>query len=550
MRNKTLSYFLLLLLQMSVFFSNAQNNDINHDVVVKKAYSPVIGDAVKINDFPKIVDSSVVKSKYKYAITSVPLHLRFSLQEIKPVKMIGEPLNELYHHYILLGMGNYTKPMFEYRYGTTRSKKLRAGFHFSHLSQHGKLRLEGIEDKVASNYSRNNVGIYLHRIFKRATLQGAVNYNRYTMLYYGRNYTDSLNIIMKDNKQYFSHANASMRYLTTYLDSSHFNYNILMNYNYFEDRFASFHNDISLRGRISKVRYKESLLLDFNIARYNLSLQSVNYANTLITMHPHISKSNSHWGIDAGLNFNIDVHTDSTRYYYYPDISLYYNVIDHFLVPYLGINGHIEDNNYKKIAMENFFISPGLRVRNTNHLFNVFAGFRGNFTENIHYNLKASYSVVDNAYFFVNKDTLGSMFTVDYDNIERYDINAELAWQKSKKLEFTLLAQYHHLKMDKIEHPWHIPDYELSFNTAYNLKNKIIVNLDMFVKGQRYAMNYQTGAVKIPETFDISLGIEYRYTKVLSAFLRVNNLLARKNYLWYNYPTEGFNMMAGIIYSF
>jgi hypothetical protein len=267
-------------------------------------------------------------------------------------------------------------------------------------------------------------------------------------------------------------------------------------------------------------------------------------------MHPHISKSNSHWGIDAGLNFNIDVHTDSTRYYYYPDISLYYNVIDHFLVPYLGINGHIEDNNYKKIAMENFFISPGLRVRNTNHLFNVFAGFRGNFTENIHYNLKASYSVVDNAYFFVNKDTLGSMFTVDYDNIERYDINAELAWQKSKKLEFTLLAQYHHLKMDKIEHPWHIPDYELSFNTAYNLKNKIIVNLDMFVKGQRYAMNYQTGAVKIPETFDISLGIEYRYTKVLSAFLRVNNLLARKNYLWYNYPTEGFNMMAGIIYSF
>jgi hypothetical protein len=37
---------------------------------------------------------------------------------------------------------------------------------------------------------------------------------------------------------------------------------------------------------------------------------------------------------------------------------------------------------------------------------------------------------------------------------------------------------------------------------------------------------------------------------MLSGFVRVNNILARKNYLWNYYPTEGFNAMAGVIYSF
>lgn len=554
-----LKYALLGLLISSSIISWSQD-EITHNVVVMKAYSPVIGDADKLSEQPKIIDSTTVNTEFKYNINSTPFFPSYTPQEIKPVKMIGEPLKKLYQNYVLAGFGNYTKPVFEYRYATQRSKTLLAGFNFKHLSQHGNIRLPNVEDKVYSGYSHNNANIFLHRMFKKSVLETDLTYKRHALHYYGHNNSTDTVLDRNDNRQVFSWMNASMRYKTTFKDSSHINYNVFMDYNYFEDYYSSFLNDITVGGIFSLFLNKELISLDFNIHLYNLLTPSVLYSNTIYHFHPKISKKNAHWGIEAGLVFDVDANNDSTLFHYYPEIKLYYNVIDYFLVPYLGISGGKVSNNYRKIALENPYVKPGLVVKNTNNLIVLNGGLRGNFTDNLSYNLKGTYSIIDDAYFYTNDSTnvLENQFVVEYDDIERYDLDAELNWKKSKKLNFSLLAQYHGFKLDKIEHPWHIPEYEIIFSTNYNLMSKIIVDFDMFVKGQRYAKTYygtpsgtaSYEVIKIPETFDLSLGIEYRYTKKLSAFIRVNNLLARKNYLWNYYPTEGFNAMFGVIYSF
>ena len=541
-------------------FSWAQE-EINHDVIIIKTYSPVIGDANKISELPKIIDSAQVNLDYKYNISSKPYFPTYHPRAIKPVKMIGEPLSKLYQNYVLAGFGNYYKPTFEYRYATKRSKDLLAGINLKHLSQHGHLKLDNVEDKVYSGYSRNNANIFLHRIFKKSALEADLDYNRHALHYYGHHPLVDTTIDKNDNKQVFSWMNATMRYKTTGLDSSHINYNIYMDYNYFEDHYNTFLNDFELAGQIGLFVNKELIGLDFSIHHFNQLTPTILYSNTMYHFHPKITKSNDHWGIEAGLRFDVDANNDSSLFHYYPKIKLYYNVIDYFLVPYLGIGGGKINNNYRKIALENPYIKPGLVVRNTNDIIVLYGGLRGNFTDNISYNIKATYSIIDDAYFYTNDSTnrLENQFIVEYDDIERYDVDAELNWKKSNKLNFALLGKYHGFKLDQLEHAWHIPDYEVIFSTNYNLKSKIIVDFDMFVKGQRYAKTYYTQSlaettgyqvVKIPETFDMSLGIEYRYTKMLSGFIRVNNLLARKNYLWHYYPTEGLNVMGGVIYSF
>ena len=49
---------------------------------------------------------------------------------------------------------------------------------------------------------------------------------------------------------------------------------------------------------------------------------------------------------------------------------------------------------------------------------------------------------------------------------------------------------------------------------------------------------------------DINLGVEYRYTKVLSGFVNISNLTGSRYYRWYNYPNYRFQIMGGVSYSF
>ncbi len=424
MKNNIKNTLLALLVVASISAWSQEEEERNYDVMIFKSYSPVIGDANKLSEQPQIVDTNAVDPNFEYSINSLPFFPSFTPQAIKPVKMVGEPLKKLYSHYALVGFGNYTKPMFEYRYGSKRSKDLLAGFSVKHLSQNGNLELEGVEDKVYSGYSHNNASIFLHKIFKTSVIETDLTYNRHGLHQYGHNSFNDTIIEKEDNKQVYSWMNATMRYKTTRLDSSRINYNVFMDYNYYEDYHSTFLNDIAIGGDFSLFINKELIGLDFNFHHYNHLTPNGVYSNSIYHAHPKIKKFNKHWGIEAGLNFDIDANNDSTLVHFYPEINLYYNVIDFFLVPYLGITGNKESNNYRKITQENPFVKPGLVVKNTNNWIVLYGGLRGNFTEKISYNLKGTYSIIDDAYFFTNDSTNVSenLFVVEYDDIERMDI--------------------------------------------------------------------------------------------------------------------------------
>jgi outer membrane receptor protein involved in Fe transport len=108
---------------------------------------------------------------------------------------------------------------------------------------------------------------------------------------------------------------------------------------------------------------------------------------------------------------------------------------------------------------------------------------------------------------------------------------------------------------------WHKPKLEISLMTEYNIQDKILLKAELFTRGKMYARIFEeqtSGLItsnvetstEIKGMADLNLGIEYRYTKVLSGFLNFNNILGQRYYKWYNYPSYRFNMMLGVTYSF
>jgi hypothetical protein len=49
---------------------------------------------------------------------------------------------------------------------------------------------------------------------------------------------------------------------------------------------------------------------------------------------------------------------------------------------------------------------------------------------------------------------------------------------------------------------------------------------------------------------DANVGVEYRYTNRISAFLQCNNVAAQQYFRWYKYPVQAFQIMGGVTFRF
>jgi len=54
---------------------------------------------------------------------------------------------------------------------------------------------------------------------------------------------------------------------------------------------------------------------------------------------------------------------------------------------------------------------------------------------------------------------------------------------------------------------------------------------------------------EMPTHFNLNLSAEYRYSKILSFWAKLNNIANNHYYEWAYYPSQGFLFMLGFTYS-
>ena len=519
---------------------SSTKDTLKSDVIVVRAYDPTVSDANKINIAPNIEDSTKVDVKFNYYIDAEKADAEFEVMPIKAAKILPEPLKKLYHSNLTAGFGNYYTPYVEYSYNSLRSKKNSYSVHLKHLSSAGKLKLDGYDEKVFAGFSNNLAEINSkHFVNRNSTITLAAFFNRDVYHNYGflvdslTDHVDSLPA-KDDYKQRYWSAGANIRYMSNNIDSNHFNYNTGIAYNYLENLQKGNQHTIEFDGNFNKFHKREMLGADIAVGTYLFEQDSTDNMRVNIGIKPFIKVGNKKWQIKAGLDVIADVYDEAINYYFYPNVHFEYNIVETFLTPYIGIFGRNDVNHYSKIIRENPYITSDLAVQNTNNLFIGKAGFRGKLSKSLSYNLGIDYSIINGMYFFVNDTTTkyDNTFTVEYDNVELTTYSAEVYWAKTEKLSFALRGEYFQYKMDSLLKPWHKPEYEITLTTRYNLRDKILVNFDIFAISQRFAKNmYNVDTpIKLGGTIDVNLGVEYRYNKLISAFVKFNNIAAVKYY--------------------
>jgi hypothetical protein len=528
-------------------------NEIDKEIVVVKPYEPSLSDAFKINVLPRVSDSISIRPDFNYSIEPKKFGTAFHVRPITPAKLVGEPLKKLYKSYLKIGIGNYLIPMGEFRINSLRSKKGQWGFALRHYSINGKIKLDN-DLKVSPGYFENSGDLYGKKIFNKAYLAGNLKGAWDGVNYYGYHSSLDTSLNEDDIKQRYLKFDGRVKMGSTHKDSTHLNYTWSADYKYTGDKHKNEEHAFLLGAEVNK-RFRSGNTLGLGLVgdyyRTSLSIDSIN--NTVVSAKPWLGKATSGFSYRVAVELLADIRGDEVAPHIYPDVYLQIGVVPGILVPYLGADGKLQVNNYRSVIDENMYITPALKVQNTSHNLRAYVGLKGSLSEAISYDIIASYSLISKMPFYFNDTTsiLGNTFAVTYDDLRLTRIRGELLIRPSERISFLLLGGYDQYDLDNLGKPWHKPQITASFAAEYNLRNKILLDASLNYMGVRYAPGaaLDTDMITLKGFVDLNLGLEYRYTKLLSAFLRLNNIIGSRNYIWNQYPAIGFNIMVGFTYA-
>ena len=181
-------------------------------------------------------------------------------------------------------------------------------------------------------------------------------------------------------------------------------------------------------------------------------------------------------------------------------------------------------------------------------------------------NYSANYSEVRNKVLFVlDSNAVHSnlnQFRAIYDTMNILSVEATAAYQLNEKIKLDATGRFFNYSMIKHNsYAWNLPTYQFIIRGLYELQNKFIFTLDLNGEGGRKALAYDGTEIntKVEDKqiikdlgfiIDANVGVEYRYTNRISAFLQCNNVAAQQYFRWYKYPVQAFQIMGGVTFRF
>jgi hypothetical protein len=572
---KAIISVIIIILAIPVLAQKNQETGLKREVTLYNPYKPSLPDVVKKSYLPDMTDTAGIKPEFVYHVRTYPFMPPYNISPVRPATMQTDPLPKLYNSYIKLGFGTYLTPIAEISITNQRSKKGAVGFYARHFSTNGNIKLQN-DKKAFAGYMDNDASVYGKRFLNGSILNGSVDFAQKTRYAYGydTSFTD-YNPAKKDIRLNYFNAGANIGLSSSRLDSSVLSYNFRLGYNFFSGGSNFYQHNFGITGEMAK-RWKgfyAGAKFDFNYYKPSdsISLDS----KYLASINPFIRKSTGEWNLNAGLTALLDKDfTGQTKFHIYPDVSFGFNIVPDYLGFLAELTGRMENNNPLNVINENPYILPGkdlYDLRNTNYALEVKAGFRGETGIEGTYRVYAAYSIVNDMLFYSNyvlTDSTAAIQRGQYfiplrDDVNILNFHGDMNGKIAANIWFEAGANYYKYTMNTLSYPLNKPSWDALLMFRYNLKDKIIIGAGLNATGKRDlgvtrdTININLNPVNsgvlekvsVPANITFNFSAEYRYTKILSFWVKLNNISFSKYYEWAYFPTQRFIFMAGFTYS-
>jgi hypothetical protein len=544
-------------------------------VEVKREVEP----SVRIGSQPKLMDTVVNYKVVEYPMMALKYETVITTEPIVPanVKLSENKMLKLYNGYVKAGIGSPIMPFGEIYYNNTRSRKYVYGANIKHISSFGELK-----GYAPAQFDRTNYNLFGGIKQLNYSILGDFRFNNYGVNRYG---------VMRPNankdsiNQRFKEMGGGIKFHSHKMDSLRMNYLISLDLSNFKDKpvtdnWFGNENTITSLNSFWYRKGKEIFGIDVNVfknhfiygladSKLNTLDSGIDYSNTLASLKPNITslflgkKLKAQVGVDITMSLTKNTSTLVTLY---PLLDFKYALFDELIIPYAGVKGGMKQGTFKSLATQNPFLQSNPELRNESTPYNAFLGVRGIFTKQLEFNVCANYSEVRNKALFVSDSNAVhsnlNQFRAIYDTMNILSVEATAAYQLNEKIKLDATGRFFNYSMIKHNsYAWNLPTYQFIVRGLYSFQNKFIFTLELNGEGGRKALAYDSTEIntKVEDKqvikdlgfiIDANVGVEYRYTNRISAFLQCNNVAAQQYFRWYKYPVQAFQIMGGVTFRF
>jgi hypothetical protein len=413
------------------------------------------------------------------------------------------------------------------------------------------------------------------------SIMGDVHFDNYGVNRYG---VLNPNASTDSTLQRFKELGGSVTFMSNRMDSLRLNYSMqvkgyqLSDAKPKDEKFNSFYGHESNFASINNFWYRKNKNLfaaDINLITNHFTFgnndkvmnvldSAIDVSNTIFSIKPSITtyaKANR-LKVQVGMDVSASI-SSSKKVYIFPNVDVKYSMFENVLIPYIGIKGGLNQNNFKALTLQNPFMQSNPKLNNESN-YTAFLGIKGILTKRMEFNVSASFAQVANKALFVSDSTAinrnRNQFNVIFDTINIFTAEASVSYQQNEKLKVDVIGRFFNYQANNNPYAWNLPMYQFIVRGNYLLNNQLSFHLDLLGEGGRKAQVYDSKVTNVNENgkyvknlgiiIDGNIGAEYRYTERISAFLQINNLAAKNYFRWYNYPVQALQIMGGVTVRF
>ncbi len=234
---------------------------------------------------------------------------------------------------------------------------------------------------------------------------------------------------------------------------------------------------------------------------------------------------------------------------FYPDVAVEYNMIPEMLTLYLRYEGGIKTRSYNELLNDNRYIAPVKALKPTSTPYHFKGGFKGAIGTRMNFNLSLGMVQEKNRPLLIlTNRPEGLTLTPVYDDLDYFYFKTHLSYVANEHFETKLKFDYYQYTPQTQPKAWNSEDYKVSWLLRFNI-GKFDGRSNLYYIGPRYDL-WNGNTVKTGETVDVNLAMGYKLLQGLYIYAEANNLLNRRDWLYYQYPVHGLHILAGVVYSF
>jgi len=558
------TFAIIFLLAISITSAQSQSTEKhNEQVTIVSSFDPTINQAYKVNTSPAEMQFTMDKPEFTYEALNIELPTIITLNPIKPVVINADKRTVLTNNSLKIGVGSLISPYLDFFHSSGQKNDYRFDAHFYHLST-----FKNIKDYSPSPQTNTYLDLNYRKFIGYHILDAGIDYSLKTNQYYGFKPNDYTILPADDDlKQMFNMARVNVGLSSNYKNNNKLSHSILLDAYYFFDKYntsetnANLNFDIHKNFEVSDVLNYQELGISGKVS-YFQNTDSVNSSNDmLVSATPYFNANYGIINFHVGLNFNL-LNTTTSKFYFYPILDVNINLVPDVLTVFAGLDGNVEKQSFLQLSTINPWVSSTIST-NWDNTFKAYGGIRGNISNKVNYSAQISWQKFNNMYFFVNvpNDTVinylvpepFNKFEAIYDKGSVTTISGEITYAASDKVNVNVGASYNAYSLDSLNSPYHKPISKVKLGISFLATEKIRIWVDAYYYGKRTARDLSVlpaTEIDLDGFIDLNLGVDYKLTKQLSAFLSLTNLLNKQYERYYHYPVNGIQIMGGIMYKF